>query len=141
MAFDPVSAALDIGGKIIDRIWPNPEEKDKAKLELLKLAQAGELAELTASVQQMQAVNETMQEEAKSASWMQRSWRPVCGFTLAGMIVNNYILLPYFGAFGIRPIEIPEVVWQTLLAVVGVSALTRGLSQITEAWKQAKGAK
>src|SRR4051812_22342224 len=123
MAFDPVSAALDIGGKIIDRLWPNPEEKDKAKLAMLQLAQQGEMAQITAGVQQMQAVNETMREEAKSASWMQRSWRPMCGFTLAATVVNNYILLPYFAGFGVRPIEIPDIVWQTLLAVVGVSAL------------------
>jgi hypothetical protein len=24
MALDPVTALLDIGGKVIDRLWPNP---------------------------------------------------------------------------------------------------------------------
>lgn len=27
MALDPVSAVLDIGGKLIDRLWPNPAER------------------------------------------------------------------------------------------------------------------
>ena len=35
MAFDPVSAALDIGGKVIDRVWPDPAQKDAAEEELL----------------------------------------------------------------------------------------------------------
>jgi len=44
MSFDPVSAALDIGGKVIDRVWPDPAQKDAAKLELMKLYQSGDLA-------------------------------------------------------------------------------------------------
>ena len=47
MAFDPISAALDIGGKVIDRLWPNPAEAAAAKLELVKMQQSGELAKLT----------------------------------------------------------------------------------------------
>ena len=31
MSFDPISAALDFGGKIIDRIWPDATEKQKAE--------------------------------------------------------------------------------------------------------------
>ena len=37
---------LEIGSKVIDRLWPDPVEKEKAKAELLRLAQAGELQEL-----------------------------------------------------------------------------------------------
>lgn len=31
MSIDPISAALDFGGKIIDRIWPDATEKQKAE--------------------------------------------------------------------------------------------------------------
>lgn len=31
MSLDPISAALDFGGKIIDRIWPDATEKQKAE--------------------------------------------------------------------------------------------------------------
>ena len=34
---------LDIGSRVIDKLWPNAEDRDKAKLELLKMQQAGEL--------------------------------------------------------------------------------------------------
>ena len=46
MAFDPVSAVFEIGGRLIDRLWPNPEQRDAAKLELVKLQQTGELARM-----------------------------------------------------------------------------------------------
>lgn len=46
MSFDPLTAALDIGGKIIDKIFPDPAQRDAAKLELLKAQQSGALDEV-----------------------------------------------------------------------------------------------
>jgi hypothetical protein len=43
MALDPLTAVLDIGGKIIDKLFPDPAQRDLAKLELLKQQQAGQL--------------------------------------------------------------------------------------------------
>lgn len=45
---DPItiSGIFSIGGKLIDKLFPNPEEKAKAQLELLRLQQAGELDEM-----------------------------------------------------------------------------------------------
>ncbi len=48
MAIDLVGigSILDFGGKIIDKIFPDPAQRDAAKLELLKAQQAGELQEM-----------------------------------------------------------------------------------------------
>lgn len=46
MSIDPVTAILDIGGKVIDKLWPDPTQRDQAKLELLKMQQAGQLDEM-----------------------------------------------------------------------------------------------
>jgi len=46
MAFDPLTGILNIGGKLIDKLIPDPEAKAKAKLDLAVLAQDGELKEL-----------------------------------------------------------------------------------------------
>lgn len=46
MALDPVTAILDIGGKVIDKLCPDPAQRDQAKLELLKMQQAGQLDEM-----------------------------------------------------------------------------------------------
>ena len=35
MAFDPISAAIDFGSKIVDRIWPDATEKQKAEANLV----------------------------------------------------------------------------------------------------------
>ena len=35
MSFDPISAAIDFGSKIVDRIWPDATEKQKAEANLI----------------------------------------------------------------------------------------------------------
>lgn len=50
MSLDPITAALDIGGKLIERIWPNPEDQAAARLKLLELQRSGELDQLTLAV-------------------------------------------------------------------------------------------
>ena len=46
MAFEPVTAVLEIGGKLLDKLIPDPEAKARAQLELLKAHQAGELTDM-----------------------------------------------------------------------------------------------
>ncbi len=41
-----LGAVFNFGGKIIDKIFPDKDAAEKAKLELIKLQQAGELREL-----------------------------------------------------------------------------------------------
>jgi hypothetical protein len=43
MSLDPITAVLDIGSKVIDKIWPDAGEAEKAKFELFKMQQNGEL--------------------------------------------------------------------------------------------------
>lgn len=83
MALDPITAALDIGGKVIDRLWPNPADAAAAKIELLKLSQSGELAQI--------AVN---QEEAKSDSVFVSGWRPAIGWICGAACAWNWVGLP-----------------------------------------------
>ena len=83
MAIDPVTAALDIGGKLIDKLWPNPAEKDKAKLALMELAQKGELVELTGRA-------EVVKTEAASGHWLAANWRPIVMLTFTGLIVARW---------------------------------------------------
>jgi Holin of 3TMs, for gene-transfer release len=46
-----IGTVLSIGDKVIDKLWPNPAERDKAKLELAKLAQDGEFREMELRMQ------------------------------------------------------------------------------------------
>lgn len=47
----PLGAILDIGSKIIDKLWPNPAEAEAAKLKLFELQQNGELAKMASDTE------------------------------------------------------------------------------------------
>lgn len=122
-AFDPVTAALNIGSKVIDRLWPDPAQADAAKLELLKLQQSGELA---IAVGQM----DTNKIEAASASVWVSGWRPCVGWVCAGGCAWNWIGLPIamFTAelvgkhLQLRPADLSEMM-PLLFGMLGLGAL------------------
>jgi len=67
MSFDPLTAILDVGGKLIDKLIPDPTEKAKAQLELLRLQQEGQFKEIEISMSAIIA-------EAKSSDpWTSRA--------------------------------------------------------------------
>lgn len=80
---DPVTAALDVGGKLIDRLWPDPAQKAQAQIALLELAQKGELAEFGARA-------EIVKTEAASSHWLAANWRPIVMLVFCGLIVARW---------------------------------------------------
>lgn len=80
---DPITAALAIGGKVIDRLWPDPTKRAEAQLALLEIAQRGELADLTARA-------EIVKTEAASSHWLAANWRPILMLTFGGLIVARW---------------------------------------------------
>jgi hypothetical protein len=80
---DPITAVLGIGGKLIDRLWPDPEQKAQAQIALLELAQRGELAEFGARA-------EIVKTEAASEHWLAANWRPVLMLTFGALIVARW---------------------------------------------------
>ena len=122
--------ALKGAGLIAD-----PEQELKMEQALMDFERT--MADKEARV--LEAVNKTIQAEMQFGNWWQRSWRPACGWTLVAVIINNFVLIPYAGAAGlpIEIIEIPDKVWQALLAVNGVTAISRGV----EKWQRAKNEK
>lgn len=83
MALDPLTAALDIGGRLIDRLWPDPAQRDQAKLAMLDLAQKGELAGMTAAAGIVKA-------EAESDHWLAATWRPLTMLVFTALIVARW---------------------------------------------------
>lgn len=94
MAFDPISIALDIGSKVIDRLWPDPLQASAAKLELLKMQQNGELAQLASNTELAKAQLEVNAEEAKNSSVWVSGWRPFIGWVCGAAFAWNWIGLP-----------------------------------------------
>ncbi len=94
MSFDPISAALDIGGKLIDRLWPDPTQRDAAKLELLKMQQTGELAQLASETELMKGQIGVNTEEAKSDRLFISGWRPWIGWVCGAAFSYHFIIQP-----------------------------------------------
>jgi hypothetical protein len=105
MGFDPVSAALDLGGKIIDRVWQDPAKKAEAQLELLKLQQSGELASLSGQLE----VNKI---EAASQSVFVAGWRPFVGWVCGLGLGFQFIFRPIASFFVL--IWVPKFVAPTI---------------------------
>ncbi len=71
---------LELGGKIIDRLFPDPQKKAEAELELLKLTQDGSLKTVLAQL-------EVNAREAAHPSLFVAGWRPFVGWGCgAGML-------------------------------------------------------
>lgn len=110
-------------------IIKTPEEKQKAQEALYNY----ELQMRDKDNDVIKAVNDTMQSEAKSEHWPQWSWRPIVGLTFSVVILNNYVLLPYFAKFGLQPIQMPPELWNAMLVVLGIAAGTRGWEKVVNA--------
>ena len=114
MSLDPVTALLDIGGKVIDRVWPDPIQAANAKFELFKLQQSGELAMLAGQMD----INKA---EASNPSVFVSGWRPfvgwVCGFGLVYSFIGQP-LLSWVSVLWSIPIP-PTLDLSTLLTILG----------------------
>lgn len=131
MALDPLTAVLDIGGKLIDRFFPDPAQRDAAKLELLKMQQSGELAKLTADTEIAKAQAGVNAAEAASGNAYASSWRPTVGYACVAGLVYSFLvqpLLPWFAALAGKPMPpLPEldtsVLMTLLLGMLGIGGM------------------
>jgi hypothetical protein len=135
MGFLDIFGSKGLVGSVTDILKGAGILKDpEAEFKVTQALMAFELETQKAFAAQMESVNATMREEAKSDHWLQWSWRPVVGYTFSLTIINNYIIAPYFIKYGILAIVIPGELWSAMLVVLGVAAGTRGL----EKWQKAK---
>lgn len=119
---DPVSVLLEIGGKVIEKIWPDPAQAANAKFELFKLQQSGELAQMAGQMQ----IN---QEEAKSSNIFVSGWRPfigwVCGVACAwnwlGLSVAKTVAELCGSRITLAPADITEML-PVLMGMLGLGA-------------------
>lgn len=84
----------DIAMKVIDRVIPNPEAKAAAQLELLKLTQSGDLAQLASETQLALGQLEVNKAEAASPSVLTSGWRPAVGWVCAAGLAYQFLLAP-----------------------------------------------
>lgn len=73
----PIGALLEVGGKILDKVIPDPEAKAKAQAMLMELQQKGELAQLQADMNEQDNLTKRMEADMKSDSTLSKNIRPM----------------------------------------------------------------
>jgi len=91
----PLGAVLDIGSKILDKVFPDPAAAEAAKLKLLEMQQNGELAQLNADVSEQHELTDRLKADMGSDSWLSKNIRPM---TLIA-ILTGYFIFALMSAF------------------------------------------
>ncbi len=114
VAFDPLTAAFDIGGKLLDHFFPDPSKRAEAQLELLKLQQSGDLAVMA----QQSDINKI---EAANANLFIAGWRPFCGWIGGAGLAYQFIVAPlgtWIAALSGHPVPLPLLDTGTLTTLL-----------------------
>tara|TARA_R110000868_G_scaffold96754_1_gene266097 strand:- start:4 stop:411 length:408 start_codon:yes stop_codon:yes gene_type:complete len=97
-----LDALLSIGGKLVDKLIPDPQAKAAAQLELSRLNQSGELAEMANETELYKTEQNNLTDRLKadmgSDSWMSKNIRPA---TLI-FILTVYTVFGLMSAFEIE---------------------------------------
>lgn len=132
-----ISGLFTAAQSLIERFFPDPEKKAAAQLELLKMQQNGDLAQLAAETDLAKLQIQTNIEEAKSTNWFVAGWRPgigwVCGAGLAyASLVEpfaRFIAKVWFGYTGDFPVISTDLTLQILMGMLGLGAM-RSLEKV-----------
>ena len=103
----PLGAVLDIGSKILDKVFPDPAQAEAAKLKLLEMQQNGELAQLNADVSEQHELTDRLKADMSSDSWLSKNIRPT---TLIFILVTYTV----FGMMSAWDIEVNKEYVQLL---------------------------
>jgi len=126
-----IGSVLDFGGKILDKIFPDPAQKAAAQLELYKAQQAGEFKEMDQAFALMQSQIEVNKVEAANPNTFVSGGRPfvlwVCGIALAYVSIvepiARFIANVVYGYTGAFPVIDTTITLQVLLGLLGLSGL------------------
>lgn len=133
----PVAELLNKG---LDRLFPDPQAKAAAQLELVKLQQEGEFREQENAIKISLAQAEINKVEAASQNGFQAGWRPLAGYVcVLGMGVEFILrpLLPWVVRVYDPTIIVPDipsldsVLWELMFGMLGLGAL-----RTADRWKR-----
>jgi hypothetical protein len=113
-------ALIPLVGGIIDKVFPDADAAANAKLELMRLAQAGELAQLTAETSLALGQIDTNKIEAASTSQFVAGWRPGAGWVCVAGLAYTFLgqpLLAWLSAVQGWPVP-PLIAGDTLMVLL-----------------------
>ena len=126
-----ISGLFSAAQSLIERFFPDPEKKAAAQLELLKMQQTGELANLAAETDLAKLQIQTNIEEAKSTNWWVAGWRPAIGWVCGAGLAYAALVEPFarfaakvwFGYTGDFPVIDTALTMQILMGMLGLGAM------------------
>ena len=115
-----LDALLNVGGKLIDKLIPDPEAKAKAQFELTKMAQDGELVKMANDTDlyktEQNNLTDRLKSDMSSDSWLSKNIRPM---TLVAIFIG-YFVFAMMSAFKLDANE----VYVTLLGQWGMLVMS-----------------
>ena len=125
-----LSGLFDLGKGLIDRLFPDPAAKAAAQLELLKMQQAGDLAQLAADTDLAKLQIQTNIAEA-AGNWFTAGWRPCIGWVCGAGLAYAALIEPFarfiakvgFGYMGEFPVIDTTLTMQILMGMLGLGAM------------------
>ena len=135
-----ISGLFSAAQSLIERFFPDPEKKAAAQLELLKMQQTGELAQLAADTDLAKLQIQTNIEEAKSTNWWVAGWRPAIGWVCGAGLAYAALVEPFarfaakvwFGYSGEFPAIDTDLTLQVMMGMLGLGAM-RSVEKIKNA--------
>ena len=123
-------ALIPLLGSLFDKLLPDPTAAAAAKLQLMQMAQTGELAQLDADLKLAQGQIAVNQVEAASPSVFVAGWRPFIGWVCGLAFAYKFVLAP-MAAFALaacgHPVVLPVLDFSemstVLLGMLGIGGL------------------
>jgi hypothetical protein len=131
MALDPITAILNIGNSLIDRLLPDKAQNDAAKASLVQLQVQGALDEIAGQLK----INDT--EAGNNSTWV-AGWRPYVGWICGTAMGYAFIGQPFIVTCiltvqcivrhqpfdkSLLPIIDMSQMWPVLLGMLGMGAM------------------
>ena len=106
-----VGAVADLASNVINKIWPDKSEQERAQL--------------AAAVSIVQGQLEINRVEAASPSLFVAGWRPAVGWVCASAMAFQYIVRPLLIGLGVSPTlpGLDDTLWQLLFGMLGLGGL------------------
>ena len=126
-----ISGLFSAAQSLIERFFPDPAQKAAAALELARMQQNGELAQLAAETDLAKLQIQTNIEEAKSTNWWVAGWRPAIGWVCGAGLAYAALVEPFarfaakvwFGYTGNFPVIDTDLTLQILMGMLGLGAM------------------
>jgi hypothetical protein len=115
MSLDPLTAALDAGKAILDKVWPDAGEMERQKVQMALAIYAGQA--------------EIVKAEAQSEHWLTACWRPILMLTFGGLIVARWL---GFSAPNITESEVLKL-WSIVELGLGGYVIGRSVEKVVPA--------